>query len=350
MSWSLPLFAALVTWVGLFGLAGHSIWLVAQMEQTGRARERQLWASLPPLIPEQLHSIQLLRQNRLLSRATSLSFSESGRYLAAGSDAAEVIIFDTAIGRRAAWFAGKGFVLDVAFSRDESLLASAESNGSIRLFGLAEGRLLNAWQGHATAVSALAFSPQEDWLASASTDATIKIWNWQQATPEHVYTLPAPVSALAVHPEGRLMAAGADNGQVWLWRIWEQEPFCRLQHAGGVADLEFQPARTALYVGGSHSISVWNVETCAEIESLYTPGQEPVSEISLSPNGRLLVAAGGVWRQPSLWIWQLPEKTLLLTGSLPPGAEAIRDVLFDPDGRVFITASHDALLRWWGVK
>ncbi len=277
------------------------------MEQTGRARERQLWASLPPLMPEQLHSIQLLRQNRLLSRATSLSFSESGRYLAAGSDAAEVIIFDTAIGRRAAWFAGKGFVLDVAFSRDESLLASAESNGSIRLFGLAEERLLNAWQGHATAVSALVFRPQEDWLASASTDATIKIWNWRQATPEHVYTLPAPVFALAIHPEGRLMAAGADNGQVWLWRIWEQEPFCRLQHVGGVADLEFQPARSALY-------------------------------------------AGGAWRQPSLWIWQLPEKTLLLTGSLPPGAEAIRDVLFDPDGRVFITASHDALLRWWGVK
>lgn len=77
-----------------------------------RAREEQAWAQLNPIRFENLSSLQLIRQNRLLSRATSLAFSSSGRYLAAGSDAADVTVFEVVSNRRVARLPGLGFYDD----------------------------------------------------------------------------------------------------------------------------------------------------------------------------------------------------------------------------------------------
>lgn len=63
------------------------------------------------------------------------------------------------------------------FNRNNSLLATGGSDGSLMLWNVANSRLLSALLGHSDVVRALDFSPDNKILASASSDGTIRLWD-----------------------------------------------------------------------------------------------------------------------------------------------------------------------------
>src|SRR4051812_27720372 len=103
-------------------------------------------------------------------------------------------------------------VVALALSPDGQTLASASWDHSARLWPLAGGapRVL---EGHAQNVNGVAFA--RDGVVTVGYDATLRIWPRQVLSRDGgapvVITLPAPLNAVAIAPDGEIVTAGADG-------------------------------------------------------------------------------------------------------------------------------------------
>lgn len=118
-------------------------------------------------------------------------------------------------------YAGHADILyAVAWSPDESIVATAGYDRRVRLFNSASGELLRELNGHNGAVFDLQFNADGSLLASASADATVKIWH--VSTGERLDTLSQPQAeqyAVAFSPDDRFIyAAGADS-RIRQWKL-----------------------------------------------------------------------------------------------------------------------------------
>ncbi|MEA2906657.1 MAG: cytochrome c [Alphaproteobacteria bacterium] len=188
-------------------------------------------------------------------------------------------------------------VVALALSPDGTTLASASWDHTARLWPLAGGapRVL---EGHAQNVNGVAFAPDGGALVTVGYDATLRIWPLAGDAPVTV-TLPAPLNAVAVAPDGEIVAAGAD-GKVYV-----------LSAAGELrGDVEAGPA--------------------------------PIVALAVSGDGRLVAAAG---IRGSVAIIdraaRRPARTLIGPG-LP-----VWSVAFHPDSRTLLTGGADRMIRRW---
>jgi len=160
----------------------------------------------------------------------SLDFSKDGARLASGSRDGTAILWSTK-----SWKATKtlrnsdpgstysqavvGMVDDVAFSPDGKTLAMASREGSVLLWDVASGKLLETLKGHSSAVSAVVFSPDGRTLASGGSDQTVRLWNVE--TQRELMQLDSGnvelghVETLAFSPDGQRLLAGGHSTAFW---------------------------------------------------------------------------------------------------------------------------------------
>ncbi|NJO79175.1 MAG: hypothetical protein HC827_12070 [Cyanobacteria bacterium RM1_2_2] len=82
------------------------------------------------------------------------------------------------------------WVFSVAFSPQDHILASGNSDGTVRSWDIRTYQCLSIFQGHTAWVYSLTFSPDGSILASGSYDETIKLWD--TVTGECIKTLRIP--------------------------------------------------------------------------------------------------------------------------------------------------------------
>jgi WD40 repeat protein len=160
----------------------------------------------------------------------SLDFSRDGTFLASGSRDGTAIIWSTETwkaqqtlqnadhGSRYSAY-GPGMVEDVAFSPDGKTLALASREGSVQIWDVATGKLLDTLKRHSGAVEAVDFSPDGRTLASGSSDQTVRLWNVEtrrelmQLDPGGIQL--RHVQSLAFSPDGQHLLADGTGAAFW---------------------------------------------------------------------------------------------------------------------------------------
>jgi WD40 repeat protein len=117
-------------------------------------------------------------------------------------------------------------VTALAFAPDDSFVAAALSDGTIRLHRLGDPDLQPTelmLAGHSSFIQDLAFAPDGQTLASASSDRTVRLWRVTDGVS--LATLRGHfggVASIRFTPDGKNLVSGSADHTVRLWRIMNE--------------------------------------------------------------------------------------------------------------------------------
>lgn len=190
--------------------------------------------------------------------------------------------------------AHKNTARHVVFSPNGKLLVSSGDN-SARLWDVATGRDLGAFEGHTDVVWSAAFSPDGSRLVTASWDKTARVWD--VATRKEIVRLvghPDRIYGAVFSPDGRLIAtAGAYDGTVIIWDATTGRQIRSFAATQGVwvHGVQFSPDGSRIVTAnGDNRARIWNVNS-GMIERVLEGHSGYVVSASFSADGARVLTA-----------------------------------------------------------
>lgn len=174
-----------------------------------------------------------------------MAFSRDGRLLATASERGRVFVWDAATGKRVAALPDglSTAATAVAFSRDGRFLATALAEGAIRVWEVATWTVRNDFTGHRDRATALTFAPGGQ-LLSGGLDTTVLAWDMRP--PRVAATVPLERAwndltvrdaAAALKAEARFLASPAAAVKLLADKMQPAAPLDPKRMRGLLADL-----------------------------------------------------------------------------------------------------------------
>ena len=351
-------------------LAAESLNIDATHPVTARRLAVAAWAAFPTSQAASAITTLLAEQQQQgtlpadPSTVHGVAFSLNGRLLASADADGTVRLWNpaTSHGVGAPLHASTQHgVYGVAFSPDGRLLASADGDGTVRLWNPATGHEVGAplhASGKTTArygVRAVAFSPDGRLLASAGADGTVRLWNpatgHEVGTPLHA-SAQFGVFGVAFSPDGRLLASTGGDGTVRLWNPATGRPAGKTIQTsvgpfGGHGAVAFSPDGKLLAISsGDGTVRLWNPVTGRPDDAPHqTDAIYGVFGLAFSGNGKLLASADA---DGTVRLWN-PATGQPTGAPLQAGNDynSVYGVAFSPDGKLLASAGGDGTVRLW---
>lgn len=234
-------------------------------------------------------------------------------------------------------------VLDVVYSDDGTMIASAGDDGTINI-RQKDGRLLTSLAAaHTEGIRNLAFSPDNKLLASASDDQTVKIWDLNGTLLKTLIGHTNNVNDIAFSPDGQTIASASADQTIRLWSVHNGlEVLTMRGHTSWVNSVNFSHNGQLIASASSDkTIRLWTSD--GQDLGAIAAHDTSINQATFSPDDQLLASAstGGTIR---LW-----TTTGTLVETLEQHQNKVWDVDFSPDGEYLVSASSDKTLKLWNI-
>jgi WD40 repeat protein/transcriptional regulator with XRE-family HTH domain len=295
-------------------------------------------------------------------------------------------------------------LVDIAFSSDGKLIATASSDATAKIWDTATGELLYTLAGHTLPVTGVAFDPAATHLATTSWDQTTRLWSiqptseslfipidapwsmrisyspdgnrilagdpdekstkvWEATSGEEIRNLKgqnAQPSHASYSPDGKLIAA-ADDKNIIIWDLGTgRQKFPLSGHTASITSLDFSADGTRLISGSSNGeLMLWDVINGRQVRILQGPteGFTPIVHyeifaVAYSPDGKHILS-GDTYGQAIIWDVASGEKLNTVIVEEAIGNHSFPDIGFDaafsPDGKLAAITGGIGTVRMWDV-
>lgn len=154
---------------------------------------------------------------------------------------------------------------------------------------------------------------------------------------------PANVISLSWHPRESWLAAGLDDGSIWIWDVNEKRPVSRLaRHSNQVTDLDWSPdGRFLSSASWDGRIILWNAGRWTQFSILsgHTSG---IISLDWESRGSRLVSAS---KDGTVRIWETRHPRSPITLHAADGW--MWDAVWSPNGKYVASASDDKTIKVW---
>ncbi len=298
--------------------------------------------------------------------ANVVAVSPNGKLLAAGSTQfGDVRVWSLETGEKLASFNGLpgaeatgAFSGDMAFSPDNSTLATAGHDGRLRLWEAVSGKAIREMPGHGATVTRIAFTSDGSFVASSGFDGTVRLWdaasgdelnrwsgNWPQAL------------CVAVMPGDKTLAVATACGLVLLdleTRIEipldeeQRQPLFWLAIADDGQSLVglARPYDPTTRKKGAYRLMVYDPMTWKITASHEVPNKT-IRRIELTKDGKFVALSG--YDESRVRFWNVKdgqERYPPVDGHNAP----VGGIGFADDGHTLFTTGGDGTRRTWDVS
>ena len=209
-----------------------------------------------------------------VDRVLSLAFSPDGKLLAAGggeaSRSGQVTLWNLADNSMVRQFpdAHSDTVYGLEFSPDGKFLASAAADKFVKVFNVATGEFVRAFEGHTHHVMDVTWKGDGTALASAGADNSIKVWNAETGEQSRtITTYTRQVTSLQYVGMQDMIVSSSGDKRVFFHTASNGNPAREFK---GSTDYVYRAATTPdgtfVVAGGEDgSVRVWNAADAQEI-------------------------------------------------------------------------------------
>ncbi|TAF11231.1 MAG: hypothetical protein EAZ77_01350 [Nostocales cyanobacterium] len=230
-------------------------------------------------------------------------------------------------------------VNSVSFSPDSQIIISGSQDKTVKLWN-SKGDLLNTITGHTSVVNSAVFSPDGEIIASASTDKTVKLWSRDGKLLKTLKGHDSAVLSLAWSSDGKILASGSADNTVKLWSRDGKTLNTLLGCEDAVKNVTWSTDGKIIAAASlDKNIKLWSRDgKLLKTLSGHTSG---VTSVSFSRDGQTLASAS-TDETVKLWSWDG-----VLLGTLRGHNNWVNSVNFSPDGLTLVSASRDKTVKIW---
>jgi WD40 repeat protein len=235
-----------------------------------------------------------------------------------------------------------GNIYDIALNSDGTILATGHADGEVRLWRVADGKLLFRKAAHISTVWSVNFSPDGKMVASGSFDSSIGLWNTSIQQPcQTLYEHGDRVWAVTFSPNGKLLASCSSDRTI---KLWDTEAVNCIQtfqgHADIVHSVAFSPDGSMLASGSAdQTVRLWNIETgkCCQILRGH---KNHISSVVFSPDGLTIASC----EAQAIKLWNVATGECRRT--IQQKLSFVWSIAFTSDGKTLICGDGKVIKLW----